>query len=131
MALDDPDVGHPTEGLLVVNLGRGVITALGSHLLKDGFVDEELVFAAIAPSAASFLNFGEQVVTFEKYVGPFCNDGGQGHVHRWYACDKPVVFRVPAVFEVWYQESHTLGQPLWGLFWVLEDTVVGIGKLVV
>ena len=34
------------------------------------------------------------------------------------------------MFEVWYQESH-LGQPLWGLFWVLEDIVVGIGKLVV
>ena len=124
-------MGHPIEGLLVVNLGRGEITALGSHLLKDGFVDEELVFAAIAPATASFLHFGEQVVTFEKYVGPFCNDRGQGFVHSWYACDKPVVFRVPCVFELWYQESHTLGQPLWGLFWVLEDVFVGIGKLVV
>ena len=82
-ALDDPDVGHPVEGLLVVNLGRGEITALGSHLLKDCFVDEELVFAAIAPPAASFLLFREQVVTFDKFVGPFCNDGGQGLVHSW------------------------------------------------
>ena len=78
-------MGHPIEGLLVVNLGRGEIMALGSHLLKDGFVDdhEELVFVAIAPAAASFLHFGEQVVTFDKYVGPFCNDGGQGLVHSW------------------------------------------------
>ena len=76
-------MGHPIEGLRVVNLGRGVLTDLGSHLLKDGFVDEKLVFAAIAPAAASFLNFGEQVVTFDKFVGPFCNDGGQGLVHSW------------------------------------------------
>ena len=46
-ALDDSGVGHTIEGLLVVDPGRGEITALGSHLLKDGFVDEELVFAAI------------------------------------------------------------------------------------
>ena len=35
----------------------------------------------IAPAAASFLHFGEQIDTFEKYVGPFCNDGGQDLVH--------------------------------------------------
>ena len=40
--------------------------ALVSHLLKDGLMDEELVFAAIAPGAASFLHFGVQVVAFEK-----------------------------------------------------------------
>ena len=115
-ALDDPSVGHTIEGLVVVDPRRGEITALGSHLLKDGFVDEELIFAAIAPAAASFLHFEEQVVTFEKYVGPFGNDGDQDLVHSWYACDRPVVFRVPCVFGLWYQESHTLGQPLWGLF---------------
>ena len=65
-ALDDPSVGHAIEDLLVVDPGRGEITALGSHLLKDGFVDEELIFAGIAPVAASFLHFGEQVVTFEN-----------------------------------------------------------------
>ena len=31
-------------------------------------MDEELVFAAIAPGAASFLLFGEQVVAFEKLI---------------------------------------------------------------
>ena len=82
-ALDDPSVGHTIVDLLVVDPGRGEITALGSHLLKDGFVDEELIFAAIAPAAASFWHFEEQVVTFEKYVGPFCNDGGQDLVHSW------------------------------------------------
>ena len=54
------------EGLLVVYPGRGEIMALVSHLLKDGLLDEELVFAAIAPGAASFLHFGVQVVAFEK-----------------------------------------------------------------
>ena len=44
-ALDDPSVGHTIEGLVVVDPRRGEITALGSHLLKDGFVDEELIFA--------------------------------------------------------------------------------------
>ena len=82
-ALDDPSVGHTIEGLLAVDPGRGEITALGSHLLKDSFVDEELIFAAIAPAAASFLHSEEQVVSFEKYVGPFCNDGGQDLVHSW------------------------------------------------
>ena len=43
----------------------------------------ELVFAAIAPVALSFLHFGEQVVTFEKDVGHFCNNGGQDLVHSW------------------------------------------------
>ena len=52
------------EGLLVVNPGRGEVMVFGSHLFKDGFVDEELVFAAIPPAAASFLHFGEQVVAF-------------------------------------------------------------------
>ena len=66
---------------------------------------------------------------FQEICSPFCNDGGQGLVHSWEACDRPLVFRVLGVFELWYQESHTLGQPLWGLFWVLEDVVVGIGKL--
>ena len=80
-ALDDPGVRYTIKGLLVIDPGRGEITALGSHLLKDGFVDEELVLAAIAPAAASFLHFGERVVTFEKFVGPFCNDGGQDLVH--------------------------------------------------
>ena len=65
-ALDDPGVGHTIEGLLLVDPGRGEITALGSHLLKDGLMDGELVFAAIAPGAASFLHFGVQVVAFEK-----------------------------------------------------------------
>jgi len=66
-------------GVLVVDPGRGEVTAHGSHLLKDGFVDEELVFAAIAPAAASFLHF----LAFEKDVGPFCNDGGQDLVNSW------------------------------------------------
>ena len=60
-ALDDP---------IVVDPGHGEITVLRSHLLKDGLVDEQLIFAAIAPVTASFLHFGEQVVTFEKYVSP-------------------------------------------------------------
>ena len=39
------------------------------HLLKDGFVEEGLVFATIAPAAVSnFLHFGEQVFAFEKDV---------------------------------------------------------------
>ena len=82
-ALDDPGVGHTIEGLLVVDPGRGEITALGSHLLKDGFVDEELIFAPIIPAEASFLYFEEQLVTFEKYAGAFCNDEGQDLVHSW------------------------------------------------
>ena len=82
-ALYDPSVGNTIEGLLVVDPARGEITALVSHLLKDGFVDEELIFAAIAPTGASFLHFVEQVVTFEKCVGVFCNDGGQDLVHSW------------------------------------------------
>ena len=82
-ALYDASVGHTIEGLFVVDPGRGEITALVSHLLKDGFVDEELIFAAIAPVEASFLHFEEQLVTFEKYVGAFCNDGGQDLVHSW------------------------------------------------
>ena len=54
------------------------------HLLKDGFVEEGLVFAAIAPAAVSnFLHFGEQVFSFEKDVAPFCNDEGQDLVHSW------------------------------------------------
>ena len=123
MALDDPDVC----GLLVVDSRRGEVTAHGSHLLKDGFVDEELVFAAIAPPAASFLHFGEQVFAFDKDVGPFCNDGGQDLVNSWQSCDRPLVFRVLCVFGLWYQESHTLSLQLWGLFWVLEDFVEGVG----
>ena len=59
-ALEDPSVGHTIEGLLVIDPGRGEITALGSHLLKDGFVDEELIFAAIAPAAASFCTLGSR-----------------------------------------------------------------------
>ena len=82
-ALDDPGVEHTIEGLLVVDPGGGEVTVLGSHLLKDGFVDAELVFAAIAPVATSSLHFVKQVVTFEKYVGPFCNDRGQDLVHIW------------------------------------------------
>ena len=82
-ALYDASVGHTIEGLLVVDPGRGEITALVSHLLKDGFVDEELIFAPIAPAEASFLHFEEQLVTFEKYAGAFCNDGGQDLVHSW------------------------------------------------
>ena len=114
-------------GLLVVDPGRGEVTAHGSHLLKDSFVDEELVFVAIAPPAASFLHFEEQVFAFEKDVGPFYNDIGQDLVNSWQACDRPLVFRVFCVFGVWYQESHTLSQQLWGLFWDLEDFVVGVG----
>ena len=38
---------------------------------KDGFVDEDLVFAVIVPAAASSLLFGKQVVAFEKVVDPF------------------------------------------------------------
>ena len=82
-ALYDASVGHTIEGLLVVDPGHGEITALVSHLLKDGFVDEELIFAPIAPAEASFLYFDEQLVTFEKYTGAFCNDGGQDLVHSW------------------------------------------------
>ena len=67
-ALDDRGVGHTIDGLLVVDPGRGEITAFGSHLLKDSFVDEELVFAAIAPAVASFLQCREQVVTLVKYI---------------------------------------------------------------
>ena len=121
------------EGLLVVDPGCEDVTACGSHLFKDGFVDEELVFAAIASGygygspAASFLHFGEQVATFEKGVGHFCNNGGQDLVRSSYACDRPVVFRFLCVFGLGYQESHTLGQLLWGLFWVFEDFVVGVG----
>ena len=59
-ALDDPGVGHTIEGLLVVDSGRREITALGSHLLKDGFVDEELVFAAITQ--------GHPASIFGKYL---------------------------------------------------------------
>ena len=59
-ALNDPGVGHTVEGLLVVDPGRGEITALGSHVLKDGFVDEELVFAAIAQ--------GHPASIFGKYL---------------------------------------------------------------
>ena len=103
------------EGLLVVDPGCGEVTAFGSHLCKDGFVDEELVFAAIAPAAASFLHFGEQVVAFKKGAGHFCNNGGQDLVRSWYACDRPVVFRVLCVFRLGYQESHTLGHLFWGL----------------
>ena len=51
-ALYDASVGHTIEGLLVVDPGRGEIKALVSHLLKDGFVDEELIFAPIAPAEA-------------------------------------------------------------------------------
>ena len=64
--IGDPGVGNTIKGLLVVDPGRGEVTALGSHLLKTGFVD--MVFAAIVPAAASFW---EQVVAFEKDVGPF------------------------------------------------------------
>lgn len=66
------------EGLLAVDPGCGEVTVFGSHLFKDGFVDEELVSAALAPVAASFLHFGEQVVAFEKGVGHFriCINGG-------------------------------------------------------
>ena len=78
--LGDPGVGHTIKGLLVVDSGRGEVTALRFHLLKDGFVDEKLVFAAIAPAAASFW---AQVPALEKDVGPFCNDGGQERVHSW------------------------------------------------
>ena len=120
-------MGHTVKGLLVVDPGRGEVAALKSHLLKDGFVDEELVFATIASAAASFLLFGEQVVAFEKNLGLFCNDGGQDLVHSWQASNRSVVFRILCVFGFGYQESHTLGQPLWGLFWVLEDFVVGVG----
>ena len=66
--IGDPGVGHTIKCLLVVDPGRGEVTALGSLLLKTGFVDMELVFAAIVPAAASFW---EQVVAFEKDVGPF------------------------------------------------------------
>lgn len=82
-ASDDPGVGHTIKGLSVVDPGPGEVTAFGFHLLEDGFVDEELVFAAIAPAAASFLHFWEQVVAFKKDVDPFCNDGGQDLVHSW------------------------------------------------
>ena len=120
-ALDDSGVGKEgMEGLLVVDPGRGEVTVFGSHLFKDGFVDEELVFAAIAPAAASFLHFGEQVVAFEKGVGHFriCNNGGHDLVLSLYACSipVPVVFRVLCIFGLECQESHTLGQLLWGLF---------------
>ena len=64
--IGDAGVGNTIKGLLVVDPGRGEVTALGSHLLKTGFVD--MVFAAIVPAAASFW---EQVVAFEKDVGPF------------------------------------------------------------
>ena len=64
--IGDPGVGNTIKGLLVVDPGRGEVTALGSHLLKTGFVD--MVFAAIVPAAASFW---EQVFAFEKDVGPF------------------------------------------------------------
>ena len=64
--IGDAGVGNTIKGLLVVDPGRGEVTALGSHLLKIGFVD--MVFAAIVPAAASFW---EQVVAFEKDVGPF------------------------------------------------------------
>ena len=64
--IGDPGVGNTIKGLLVVDSGRGEVTALGSHLLKTGFVD--MVFAAIVPAAASFW---EQVVAFEKDAGPF------------------------------------------------------------
>ena len=106
------------EGLLVVDPGRGEVTVFGSHLFKDGFVDEELVSAAIAPVAASFLHFGEQVVAFEKGVGHFriCINGGQDLVLSWYACNRPVVFRVLCIFGLECQESHTVGQLLWGVF---------------
>ena len=76
--LGDPGVGHTIKGLLVVDPGRGEVTGLGCPLLKNGFVDKELVFTAIVRAAASFW---EQVVAFEKDVGPFCNDGGQDLVH--------------------------------------------------
>ena len=66
--IGDPGVGHTIKDLLVVDPGRGEVTALGSHLLKTGFVDMELVFAAIVPVAAFFW---EQVVAFEKDVGLF------------------------------------------------------------
>ena len=82
-ALDDPGVGHTIEGLLVVDPGRGEVKAHRSHFLNDGFVDEELVFAAVAPAAASLLQFGELVVAFEKDVEPFCNDGRQDLVNSW------------------------------------------------
>jgi len=80
--------------LLVVYPGRGEVAALGSHLLNDGFVDEEVVFATIASAVATFLLFGEQVVAFEKTVGRFCNDGGQDLVHCWQTSVGPVVFRI-------------------------------------
>ena len=64
--IGDPGLGNTIKGLLVVDPGRGEVTALGSHLLKIGFVD--MVFAAIVPAAASFW---EQVFAFEKDVGPF------------------------------------------------------------
>ena len=64
--IGDAGVGNTIKGPLVVDPGRGEVTALGSHLLKTGFVD--MVFAAIVPAAASFW---EQVVAFEKDVGPF------------------------------------------------------------
>jgi len=53
-ALDDPGMGLTVKGLFVVDPGRREAAGLGSHLLKDGFVDEELVFATIAVAVASF-----------------------------------------------------------------------------
>ena len=54
------------------------VAGLGPHLLKDGFLQEEL---AIAPAVAPFLLFLEQIVAFEKGVGYFCDDGGKDLVH--------------------------------------------------
>ena len=65
-ALDDPGVGHTIEGLLVVDPGRGEVTAHVSHFLKDGFVYEELVFVATARAAASFLHFGSRLLLSRK-----------------------------------------------------------------
>ena len=61
-ALGDPGVGHTIDGLLVADPGRGEITAFRSHLLKDSFVDEELVFAAIAPRWHPFCNLGSRLL---------------------------------------------------------------------
>ena len=57
--LDDSGSDLVEFETLVVDPGREEVTALGSHLPKDGFVDEELVFAGIVTAAAFFLHFGE------------------------------------------------------------------------
>ena len=63
-ALKDPGVGHTIEGLVVVDPGRGEITA---HLLKGVFV-EGAGLCSYSSCSGILLHCGEQVVTFEKYV---------------------------------------------------------------